>query len=414
MPSAIQVVAAAVLTAAAAALAHAGWSYYHDALRPLSRDIRSGEMERREAADYGWGVSYHFIAYLALPVSLLTGTVISHMLFLGADVLGLRARGRAAAFAAGGLFGAAALVAVALVADGLADLPAPFEPAVATMTDAALWLYPVIPFVAALKLVRPAVGLAVVSAAGITVAAATALAGAADIAAATGTLAACAALFAMHVAWARGNPRRAVAALAVEQRHVRRALPVLTVIGAAIGFLAHTGLLAGDPLAALLIAAGRPADAAAVALLTAAAFLPLVAVTSVANDAYATQGTPDWVPAAGYLAPAGPAGAAAGAIAFALEALLAPRSLALVMRDPVISETAGALREAAGDVTLLALLVGGLLAGSVLGGPIGILAVAAAWFANEHTGRRVMRLAVGPIAALAVGLAASAWQAIGG
>jgi hypothetical protein len=412
MPSALEVAAAAVMAAASALLAHLAWSYYHDALRPLSRDIRSGEMTRREAADYGWGVSYHFIAYLALPVALLTGTVISHMLFLGAEVLGLRARGRAVALAAGGAFGAATLVVVAVIADALAGLAEPFEPAVAAMTDVALWLYPVIPFVAALKLPRPAAGLAVVVAAGASVAAMTALAGSGGSAAATGTLAACAALFAAHVAWARRVPRRTVPTLAVEQRHVRRALPVLALIGAGIGFLAHQGLLAGDPLAALLIADGRYVDAAAVALLTAAAFLPLVAVTSVANDAYATQGTPDWVPAAGYLAPAGLPAAVAGAVAFALEALLAPRSLELVMRDPVISETSAALREAAGDVTLLALLVGGLLAGSILGGPIGILAVAAAWFANEHTGRRVMRLAVGPMAAIAVGLAAAAWHAV--
>jgi hypothetical protein len=70
------------------------------------------------------------------------------------------------------------------------------------------------------------------------------------------------------------------------------------------------------------------------------------------------------------------------------------------------------VREALGDVTLLALLFGGIWMGAILGNAIGALFVGAAWLLNEQRGAPVTRLAVAPTAALLVGLGANLWQLI--
>jgi hypothetical protein len=84
----------ALLGGCSAALSNRGDAFYHDALRPLAPDLRSGATDRSELARYGWGVSYRFMAWFALPFSLLSGAVISHLVFLPCEIIGVRLRSR--------------------------------------------------------------------------------------------------------------------------------------------------------------------------------------------------------------------------------------------------------------------------------------------------------------------------------
>jgi hypothetical protein len=81
------------------------------------------------------------------------------------------------------------------------------------------------------------------------------------------------------------------------------------------------------------------------------------------------------------------------------------------MGRPRLSELSSAVRDALGDVTLLAMLVGGLSLAAVAG-PLAFLAVGLCWLLNEQAGAPVMRLAVAPTAALAALLAAELWGVI--
>jgi hypothetical protein len=216
----------------------------------------------------------------------------------------------------------------------------------------------------------------------------------------------------MHVVPSLRRPRRPAPELSGDARRIRKALPVLSLVGAASAVLAQHHRLAGEPLAALLIGRNHTVDAALVAFITAAAFFPLVAVSSVASDSYSTQGTPDWILGIGYLLSRAWLAGLAGAAAMSLEVLFARRSCQLILSLPELSETAAAVREAMGDVMHLALPVGGLLLGARLGGALGFTVVGAAWMLNEGLGRPVMRLAVGPTAAIAVCLGANLWMQI--
>jgi hypothetical protein len=404
----------ALLGGCGAALSSRGDAFYHDALRPLAPDLRSGATDRAETARYGWGVSYRFMAWAGLPFSLLSGAVVSFLIFLPADIIGLRLRSRTWAVLVAAVAAAAVFALVETLHSALGSLHVDIVAATRFLVAPILWLYPTLPFVAALKLREPWRGAAGVATVEITIMAALALAGADHAVAPAGAVGGLLALLAIHLTVLNPDPKVDGTRPGPEVRRVRirNALRLLMVVGAAVALLAHAHRLAGEPMAAMLIGDGKAFDAAAVALLTAVAFFPLVALSSTAADSYATQGTPDWIPAAGYIAPAAGPAAIGGAALMAIEALGAQRAVGLLLRRPAISRIAGAMREALGDVTLLALLIGGFWMAAELGGGIGVAAVGAAWFANEQSGSPVTRFAVAPSAAILVGLGANLWHVI--
>ena len=410
--TAAQGVAGSLAGGAGGALACIGSSFYHDALRPLARDLRSGKTTRGEMARYGFGVSYGFVTFFALPFAILTGVVVSHLIFLPADVIGIRLRSAVPAALASALVGLGVVAGVDALPDLLSELPKDLVAALPRMIEPVLWSYPVIPLIAAVKMPRRALGASVVVLCGGAVSGALALLDAENASAMGGALAGTVALIALHVGLAWRRERSAAPALAARPLRIYYALPLLLVAGAASAYLAQSHLLAGEPLATLLIARGHELDAAAVALITGAAFYPLVAVSSVTSDSYTTQGTPDWILAIGYLLPTGLVAALAGAAAMAVEVLTASRSIKLVLGLPVLSEVAAAIREAMGDLSQLALLVGGFALVTAVVGPLGVLALAGAWLLNENLGRPLWRLALPPTAAIVIALAASAWDAI--
>jgi Protein of unknown function len=405
---------AALLGGGAGALASRGDSFYHDALRPLAPDLRDGSTGRTELARYGWGVSHRFIAWFALPFSLLSGAVVSCLIFLPADVIGLRFKSRTAAVLVTAVLGAILFTLIQLAHSALGGMRIDVVQATRVLVRPVLWLYPLVPIVAALKLPNPRSGALYTGAVEAAVAGTLALLGASGAVAPASAVSGLLSIFALHMTvWNDSDKAaRVVATVTTEDGHIRRSMALLVLIGAAVALLAHGERLAGEPMAAMLVGDGKTFDAAAVALITATAFFPLVVMSSSAADSYSTQGTPDSIPAVGYILPgAGPA-AVGGAAVMAIEILSLRRSVALLLRRPSISRLAGAVRESLGDVMLTALLFGGFWMAAVLGGGIGVAAVGAAWYLNEHSGAPVTRFAVAPSAALIVGLAANLWLVI--
>lgn len=393
-----------------AALAHRGGAFYHDALRPLAPDLRSGSLDRIEGARYGWGVSYRFVVWFALPFALLSGAVVSHLVFLPADVIGIRVRARVLAVLAAAVLGAAVFAAVELAHSGLGELHVDVIAATRNLIDPILWLYPAVPFLASLKLPDGWRTAAAVGAVEIAFAAALALLGAPG---AVGPAAALAGALVLVAGQLRpGEAPVRVPEMKATGTHIREALLPLVLIGAAVAALANFHRVAGEPMAAMLIGDGKEFDAATIALLTAIAFAPLVLLSATAADSYSTQGTPDWIPALGYVLPGAAAAAVGGAVLMALEAAGAERLVPRLLARPGLSRTAAAVRESLGDVALVALLFGGLWMAVTLGGGLGLLAAGGAWVLNEQLGAPVTRLAVTPSAAIAVGLGANIWHLI--
>jgi len=76
--------------ALAALLANRALSAYHDGLRPLMPEYRRGEVSHEVMGRKAFDMSIGFILFYALPFSLVNGVMVSHTIFLAADVIGVR------------------------------------------------------------------------------------------------------------------------------------------------------------------------------------------------------------------------------------------------------------------------------------------------------------------------------------
>jgi hypothetical protein len=398
----------AVVATASALLAHAGRSAYHDGLRPLMPEYRAGTLERRALGGRIWRMSAPFCFFYALPFSLVSGVLVSHLLFLPADVLGVRLARRTTVGVAAALSGALAFLIVRGASALVGHLPVDFRPDLGRLVDTVGLLIGVMPVVAiayqyglrwAAATLVPVLALRAV--------AASALDGDTWLGLSPDGLALVAGGLVMLALAVRKRSREksdAAELFADSMAQLPRGLPLLLLVGGLAAWLGQAGLLAGEPVAALLLGGGRFGDAAAVALLVTVGFFPLVVQSSVVSGAYSTQGYPDWILAAGYISP-GPAVAVAGGSALmALEVLGVRGWLTVLERYPDLRELGAAVRQSITTVTDVGTLVGGLLAAQAIWPEGGALMAVAAYLLNEVAGRPLMRMAVGPLAALAAGI----------
>jgi hypothetical protein len=88
-------------------------------------------------------------------------------------------------------------------------------------------------------------------------------------------------------------------------------------------------------------------------------------------------------------------------------------ALRLFERYPEIRELADTMRTAQGRVMEIAFLVAGAIAAASLAGGFGVAVVIAAWWLNSRASAPIMPLAVGPFAALVVGIVVNVFHALG-
>jgi hypothetical protein len=348
-------------------------------------------------------MSAGFIAWFALPFTLITKVATSHLLFLPPEILGPRYAPRALAAAIGAACGAGVFGIVAAADAVYLHLPLSVTaslPALAAPVQHTLFLFPVAASYHQWGL-RAATAVSAV--------AAVTVLGADDIGRLPGglspnglaLLAGTAVIVVLAMRHRRQNPSPPPRFLLDNVRSLRRtALLPLAAIGALCGALAQSRFLAGEPAAALLVGTGRMGDAAAVGVFSAVAFAPMVARSAAASGAYSTQGFPDWVLSAGMISGTPVVGAAAGAAVIGAEILAAPKILTLLHTFPKLAELGSAMRQGMTETLDLTVLVGGVLSANAMMPNFGAAIVIALFIWNEASQRRLMRVAVGPIGVL--------------
>jgi hypothetical protein len=390
----------AVLGALIAAVTSRGASAYHDGVRPLLAEYRREEIAGPELSRRAWSMSAGFVAWFALPFTILTGVVSSHLLFLPPECLGLLRRTRAFAALAGAFCGLGVWTVMALARIVLLALPLAIAGHLALIAEPLRYAVPLFPVVAAFYQwgVRAALGVAAVAGAF--------MAGASQLSRLPGSLtpSGVGLIVGTAVITAAALRRRNPAAPPVPPlfednlRRLRRsALPALVLIGGLCGAVAQAGMLAGEPAAALLVGFGSRWDAAAVGLFSAVAFAPMVTRSAATSGSYSTQGFPDWVLSAGMVSGSPLIGAVAGSATITAEVLAGPFILRLLHRYPDIAELGSSMRQAMVVLIDLAVLMGSAMAATAIAPSVGAIAVLGAYIWNEAAQRRVMRVAVGPI-----------------
>jgi hypothetical protein len=389
---------------------------YHDGLRTTIPELWQGGRSRRELSRYSYQISIGFIVAYALPYSLATGIIIIHILLLSADMIGLWFRREWQAVAVGVLYGAAVTIAVDIVVYGLQQLTGfvngrellfaplayafPLLAAVAIATQYGL-RWGAIASVATLGAWRLAD-------------AALAIGGEATALTPGGGAIALALMTIVLVVAALRGPRTSLAAdlnpYDAGITRIRRSWAYLMAPAVLIAVAASQGWLAGEPAQLVMLAVGSPEAAAAVALFSAVAFVPLIGISGMVSGVWNQDGYPDWFLAAGYLLRNPILAAVAGAALIAFELVTLRRVGRFLATHPSAHRAGSAARDALDTVPNLSILAGGVAASVALAGPLGAAVVVGAYALNDAKGRPVMPLAVPVFAFLAVALATDVAQ----
>lgn len=411
-------------TAAAGALgawlANRGIAIYHDGLRAMLPEVIAGRLPPRQLFPTAFKLSVGLLVGFALPVSLVSGFLLVHALWLGADLIGIwfasiavsdntavRKPGlyQVGAISAGALYGALLMLGLQGFNYLAGLLPLPLDAVRLALSQ------PVVFSFAAF----PAIGLAyqynlrtgAVAFAGILLTRlATDWIGLAqpDIWALAFGL-----LFVTLAAW-RERPAGipdTMSLYTTQLKQLRRRLPLIAGLGALYGLAAQQLALVEGPQALFALSSGSRTMALAISLARALAFTPIKGMSVLTSGVFVTDGL-GFAWTAGLAAPQTWSAALLGGMAMSLEVLVLGALGKLLQRTPGLVKAAGSMRTAMTRLLEAALLVGGMLAAENLAPGYGFLCTAGLSLLNEAAGAPLLRMAVGPVAVLLVWLFANA------
>ncbi len=392
-----------VLGALAALVVNRGWSAYHDGLRPFVKEVSSGSMPRREAARMSWSISIGFVVAYALPFSLVTGIMGNLILFLGADLIGVAISSWVLTVAVGLVWGVASSLVISTGPWVFDHLPHPVGHELLLIAEPLPYLLPLMPVVAigsqfgAGRAVRVALPLIVLFAA---------------IARADTAIVGSTVTFVVGIVvllWMATRERPAEIPdfpprFAAGARELRRSLVPMLAIGVLLGGMGAMTWIAGDPGVTMLLGVGQPVQAGLLSILSWIAFLPLTTLTSLGSGAYTSAGNPDGILGVAYLIRWPLPAALAGGAIMAAEIVGLKHIERGMAHRPGLHSAGVAARDGMHAVLEMAFLLGGAYSANLMWPGFGAAIVALFWVINEATGTRVMRLGVGPIAAIVTGL----------
>lgn len=416
----LKIVTFAIMGGYATFLANRTIAVYHDGLRPIMPEFLNGRMSRKELAGISFAISIGFITGFAMPITLATGIIVIHIILLTADIIGVSIKNTILAVIVGAIYGGAITVVLDSVISMFAYLPVNFLDALASVGDPIIYAFVAFPAVAVAYQFGKKKGLItfLFSLLGriliefinpVTIVGNEVSLSPEGIAMLFGMI--CLIIFAAKDK-SRGDDTNSNL-FSDSVARIKKNIWYLIPMGVIIAVAANYQWIAGEPIADALLAKGDVTSAAIVAFIQAIAFLPLVMTTALVSGVYATNGWCDWLEGLGYIAPNPLVAAVLGGTAMGLEVLSLGRISKFLNKFPALKMSGDNIRTAMTLILEIALLVGGINAGSQIWGGTGVFIVVGLYILNEITGRPVMKMAAAPIAAIVVGILANIAAVIG-
>lgn len=416
----IKIIIFSIMGGYATFLANKSIAVYHDGLRPIMPEFLNGNMSRRELGGISFAISIGFITGFAMPITLATGIIVIHIILLATDIIGVSINNTYIATGIGAVYGAVITVALDVIIKGFTYLPVNFMDALALVGDPIIYSFVAFPALAVgyqfgkkkgfVTLVISFLGRVIIERINpIHISGNEIFLSPEGIAMLLGMI--CLLFFAAQ-SKARGD----------EDGHeifedninrIKKNIFYLIPMGAILAVAANFHWIGGEPIATALLAKGEVHSAAIVALVQAVAFLPLIITTAMVSGVYGTNGWCDWILGLGYFAANPFLAAIFGASAMGFEILSLEKVGKFLNKFPSLKMSGDNIRTAMTQILEVALLVGGINAGMQIWQGTGLFMVVGLYLMNEIAGRPIMRLAAGPIAAIAVGVLANIFVLIG-
>ena len=415
----------AVIGALAAFLTNQGIAVFNDGLRPVVPEFVEGRMTRKELAATAFAMGFGLVIGFGIPFSLTATILLVHCIFLGTDIIGTATpNGKVGGLVAAGL-GALYGVGIHLGLEGVVKvfemLPVNFMGSLGEVSKPVVIAFATFPALATayqygvkkglLNLILSMlarqlaviVGVISLNGAKITI-------NPEGTALVVGMILLL--LFAVKEKAPEGESVDLVSLFSDRVARIRKNMPYLMVMGALVAAATTLQIMAGDPISLNLIKEGNINDAAFAALARGIGFVPLVASTAIATGVYGPVGM-TFVFAAALFIGNPILAAVAGAVIIGLEVLLLGVIAKGLDRFPGIRKAGDNIRTAMSKLLEIALLVGGMNAANAIAPGIGFFLVAGLYILNEIAGKPVVRMAVGPIAAILTGILVNILAVVG-
>ncbi|MFW5687104.1 MAG: YhfT family protein [Halanaerobium sp.] len=415
----MQLILIGLIGAMAAVLANKGIAVFNDSLRPIIPEYVEERMSRKELAATSFAMSFGLVIGFGIPFSLSANIILIHSILLGTDIIGTWApdsnKGSVAAGVVGALYGIGLTYGLETIVNLFELLPVNFMEDLGTVGDPIVVAFAAFPALAVAYQFGIKKGLFTLTLAGIVRQIAVAISpivirgielninpeGMALIAGMTVLL-----IFAAGEKGHDSNVGDLVSIFSKRVKRIKKNLPYLAVMGGLVSAATASLMLAGDPISLNLISEGVLNEAALAALARAVGFVPLIATTAISTGVYGPVGM-TFIFAAALFINNPVIAAIAGAVIISIEILLLDKIAALLDKFPGIKKAGDNIRTAMSKVLEIALLVGGMNAANAIIPGFGFFFVAGVYILNEIGDQPIVKMAVGPTAAILVGIIAN-------
>ncbi|HEY4599939.1 MAG TPA: YhfT family protein [Cerasibacillus sp.] len=424
----MEMVFVVLIGAVAAVLANRNIAVFNDGLRPIVSEHIEGNLKRRELGLTAFAMSFGLVIGFGIPFTLSASIILIHSILLGTDIIGLvtpkNKWGTPVAALVGGLYGWGLLAGLEGFVKLFEHLPVNFlEPLgeVGAPVVVTFMAFPslavamqfgvkkgVLTFVVA-ALIRQ-LAIFVNTSELIKIGGNVVNLNQEGMALIVGMIF----LFgyAMKEKPAEGASIDLASVFSDKVKAIRKNVVFFMVIGGLIAGATNLLILAGDPISLNLLAEGKQTDAGIAAAARAIGFIPLVASTAIATGVYSPVGF-TLVFVVGLFSPNVWVAVIIGALVILTEVVLLSSIARFLDKYPGIRNSGENIRNAMTKLLEVALLIGGANAANAIAPGFGFFFIAGFYLLNEVAGRPIVRMAIGPVGAIAVGIIANILVLIG-
>lgn len=415
----IELVAIALLGGICAVLANKGIAVFNDGLRPIVPEFLEGKIGKKEIAATSFALSFGLVIGFGIPVSIGASILLVHSVLLMTDIIGSWApEGKSGIIISaiiGAMYGIGLVLGLQAVVDLFAMMPVNFMDSLSMVGTPVVISFSIFPAVAIASQHGFKKG-AISFAATLLTLFAVKRFGTFDLGNGTSlTLSAegmsllvgmiFMIVYAIQVKSDGSNSNESLVSVFLERvNRIKKNWAWLAVTGGLVSAATSLMIIAGDPISLNLLLEGKFSEAGLAAFARGIGFIPLVFSTAIVTGVYSPAGT-TFVFVAGILLHDNPIMAfIVGSALMFIEVQLLSLMAKALDKFPGIREMGEHIRTAMNKVLEVALLIGGAMASEQIAPGIGYFWVIGLMLLNRKAKKPVVELAVGPIAAISLGV----------
>lgn len=402
-------------------LAHMGMAVFHDGIRPVIPEYLSGRLKRTEMSSIAFGLSVGFIASVGIGNALATNLLNPWLLFLATDIIGVVSPNKWISIILGALWGLLSLTGIGSINIVLTGAPIDLIGGMASVGEYVVTGFSIFPILAIIM--QFGVRNGIISSVIVLLLR--------ILGPKFSTISADSWTMLVGVLLLLGL---AITKDLKEKKHknnesnifserilkIRKNIIFLMLSGSLIALASYLRIFAGSDVSMfdLSRAYAMTNPIASKALIRTVAtneffrglsFIPLIATTAVTTGVYGVAGF-TFVYVLGYLAPNAIVAIIGGAIIIWLEIMLLNSIGKFLGKFPSLRDSSDNIRSSMNLSIEFTLLIGSVIASTkmaastTLGAAGGFIIIGIIYLINDISGKKIMRMAIGPIAAILTGI----------